>query len=136
MRKIIWFSLVFQCLFLLISLLLITIKEGYGTELFTYAFYTNLIYFLIGFIFNVILTKLLYKYKENFYLLFSFGVLIMFNIYIYVVSGSDKVFFSGGLFHINDDSWDITIFYHLSILLSTLIMMFPLRKVFNFKIIK
>jgi hypothetical protein len=153
MRKIVLiipFAFVYQCLFSLISLLSIatiegygissgsklerlftSIKMGYGTEMFAYAFYTNLIYFGVGFFFNILLVILLHNYKNIFYILFSLGVLMVFNIFIYIISdSSDRVIFSFGLFRVNG-GWYINLVYHLSIVLSTIIMYFLFRKKSN-----
>lgn len=129
MKKIILFSLIFQCLFSLISLLLIMIKVGYGTELFAYSFYSNLIYFLIGFISNILLIRLLSYVnvnKKTIYVILFLGLIFIFNIYVYTNSG---VIFSVGLFRTNiDDGWFINFFYHLSFFLSVVIMYFLSKK--------
>ena len=128
MKKIILFSFIFQCLFMFISLLLIMIKVGYGTELFAYTFYSNLLYFIVGFILNIFLVKFSYKFKEYFYLLFSLGVLIIFNIYFLILSGGGNLF-SAGLFRTDfDDGWFINLYYHISILISSIIMYFLSKK--------
>lgn len=133
MKKIIIFSLLYQVLFFIFSLLLILIKERFGSELFAYAFFTNVMYFFIGFIFNILLIKLIYKYRK-FYLLFTLGVLIIFNLFVYILTDSDKIFITISLFRTFTDGWYINLFYHLSIVLSVITLYFLSKKgIFDLK---
>jgi hypothetical protein len=127
MRKIVLFSFVYQCLFSLISLISQILTEDFNQEMYSYFFYLITLYFIIGFFINILLIKCLLIFKRGFYILFILGVIVFFNIYIYIIW--DRVILFGRIFNFNiaGDIWYIAFSYHLSIILSTLIMMFLVK---------
>ena len=129
MKKIIIFSLLYQFLFSIFSLLLIMIKEKFGSELFAYALYFNVFYFLIGFFINAVVTKILLEIKNinisRFFIYHFFISILSINIYVYFMS--QKVLFFD-IFDMKNDVWHISLSYHLSLLFSSVVMFFLSRK--------
>lgn len=128
------FSFLYQLFFSIFSLLLIMIKEKFGSELFAYALYFNIFYFLIGFFINVIIAKILVEIKNINRSLFSiyhfFISILSINIYVYFTSQKVLIL---DIFDMKNDVWYISLSYHLSLLFSSVVMYFLSRKrIFNF----
>lgn len=132
MKKIILFSLLYQFLFSILSLLLIMIKEKFGSELFAYALYFNVFYFAIGVFTNVLLIIFIKSIpKYSFYIWFVLGIFLFFNLCAYFLG--DKIILFFELFNLKSDVWHISLSYHLGILLSVIIMYFLSgKRIFNF----
>lgn len=128
-KKIIIFSLLYQFLFSILSLLLIMIKEKFGSELFAYALYFNILYFVIGLLACFVIIKFLLRIKNikiiHLYIYFFLLSILAINIYVYFISQKVLIL---DIFDIKNDEWYISLSYHLSILLSVTTMYFLTKK--------
>lgn len=88
MKKIILFNLVYHTLLFIIPLIILLIAEGYGSELFGYALYFSLLYFIIGFIFDcLVLSALQYFNVKRFkWSLFALSSAIIFILIYYALT--------------------------------------------------
>jgi|GEM_PF-6393270 len=123
MKKIVIYSLLYQLLFSIFSLLLILIKEKFGSEIFAYALYSNMLYFFINLLVNILLIRYIGIHKIVVFILIN---VIFFNIYTYF-TGDKKILFLE-LFKIKSDAWNISLSYHLSIFLSAIIVYFLFKR--------
>ncbi len=132
MKKIIIFSFLYQFLFSILSLLLIMIKEKFGSELFAYALYFNIFYFVVGVIANILIITFIKSIpKYSFYIGFILGIFLLFNLFVYFLGDKMILFFE--LFSLKSSVWYISLSYHLGILLSAIIMCFLSgKRIFNF----
>lgn len=121
MKKIIVFSILYQFLFFIFSLFLIGIKEKFGSELFAFALYFNILYFLIGSLASIASIKLILKINNikmtTFFIYFSLFSILAINIFVYFIS---QKFLIWDVFAMQNDTWYISLSYHLSILLSVI----------------
>jgi len=110
------------------------IKEKFGSELFAYALYFNIFYFLIGLFINAVVTKILLEIKNinisRFFIYHFFISILSINIYVYFISQKVLIL---DIFDMKNDIWHISLSYHLGLLFSSVVMFFLSRKkVFKF----
>ncbi|MDP9958963.1 putative membrane protein [Chryseobacterium lathyri] len=91
MKNIILFNLSYHILLFILPLVIVIIFEGYGTEMFAYAFYFSLMYLLIGFILDSI-TLVIFNYfkvvKSKWILFFLLSITI-FLLTVYVLTNKN-----------------------------------------------
>lgn len=76
------YFLIFYHIFFLITFMgIVTLIRGYGTEMFAYALYFNLVYLIFGFLFNYLLYLLAHYFfnnKKTFFLVVIFLLFLFF----------------------------------------------------------
>ncbi len=87
MKKIILFNLIYHTLLFIIPLIILLIAEGYGSEIFAYALYFSLLYFVIGFISDCLVLGILqhFNVKRFKWSLFALCSAIIFILTFYVL---------------------------------------------------
>lgn len=85
MKKVIIFNIIYHIFLFLLPLIVISIIEGYGSEMFGYTLYFSIRYLIIGFIFDCSTLAALeyFKIKRFKWSLFALGSAIIFLITFY-----------------------------------------------------
>jgi hypothetical protein len=123
MNKKPYLVIIYQLCFALLSMVIIWITEGYGTEMFAYAFYFNIIYLVVGGIVNYLSYLGLHRsWSENVIKLVSLhflSCLVLMNLFSYFFNTTWITWsFISGLFGEKSDTFWVALAVHALMIVS------------------
>lgn len=121
-----FFVLTYHIIFFVLSMTLVTLLEGYGTEMFAYSFYGNILYIVVGSVFNYLLYLLLMMFRLKSYI-------IHFLLCLFFVNGIsfffEKRFISLDIFSMEYKNMEVIIITHLIMMISYILSVGLIQKI-------